>query len=110
MRCVYLCLASNPNLLILVRNKQVLDAVDLDTAPWERETTGAWVDIPKTTLDVLRRKGINAAEAIHAAQHAFLNRFAMASDLKTECKPVSSMLFSSWRFNCLKCCAGRKGV
>jgi DEAD/DEAH box helicase domain-containing protein len=70
------------------RNKQVLDAVDLDSAPWERETTGAWLDVPKATLDILRRKGINVAEAIHAAQHAFLNRFAMASDLKTECKPV----------------------
>ena len=31
-------------------------------------------------------KGINAAEAIHAAQHAILNRFSMAQELKTECK------------------------
>jgi DEAD/DEAH box helicase domain-containing protein len=34
----------------------------------------------------MRVKGINPAEAIHAAEHAFLNRFAMAADMKTECK------------------------
>ena len=69
------------------RNKQILDAVDLDAAPWERETTGMWIDIPKNILQLMNEKGINAAEAIHAAQHAFLNRFALAADLKTECKP-----------------------
>ena len=30
--------------------------------------------------------GIHPAEAIHAAEHAFLNRFALAADLGTECK------------------------
>jgi DEAD/DEAH box helicase domain-containing protein len=37
---------------------------------------------------MMRLKGINIAEGIHAAQHAFLNRFAMAADVKTECKPA----------------------
>ena len=68
------------------RNKQILDAVDLDTAPWIRDTHGMWIDVPRDILGLMRAKGINAAEAIHAAQHAFLNRFAMAPDLKTECK------------------------
>ena len=34
----------------------------------------------------MRNTGINAAEAIHAAEHAIMNRFALAADLKTECK------------------------
>jgi DEAD/DEAH box helicase domain-containing protein len=71
-----------------MRNKQVLDAVDLETAPWERQTTGAWIDVPKPVLDSMRSRNINATEAIHAAQHAFLNRFPMAADLRTECKAV----------------------
>jgi DEAD/DEAH box helicase domain-containing protein len=70
------------------RNKQILDTVDLETAPWERQTTGAWIDVPKETITLLLTHDINPAEAIHAAQHAFLNRFAMAADLRTECKPV----------------------
>jgi DEAD/DEAH box helicase domain-containing protein len=45
-----------------------------------------WIDIPKAILELMQSKGINPAEAIHAAQHSFLNRFAMAADLKTECK------------------------
>jgi DEAD/DEAH box helicase domain-containing protein len=31
-------------------------------------------------------KGIHPAEAIHAAQHAFLNKFCLSQDMKTECK------------------------
>ena len=30
--------------------------------------------------------GMNPAEGIHAAEHAFLNRFALAGDMGTECK------------------------
>jgi len=44
------------------------------------------MDVPKTLLQLFQTKGINPAEAIHAAQHAFLNRFSMAQDVKTECK------------------------
>ncbi|KAI0807176.1 P-loop containing nucleoside triphosphate hydrolase protein [Fomes fomentarius] len=68
------------------RNKAIIDAVDLDTPPWQRETTGVWLDVPKPMLELLRDTGMNAAEAIHAAQHAILNRFALAADLRTECK------------------------
>lgn len=69
-----------------IRNKAIIDAVDLDTPPWERESTGMWMDVPKPILELMRDSGINPAEAIHAAEHAFLNRFALAMDLKTECK------------------------
>ena len=61
--------------------------------PFERSTTGFWIDVPKKTLDILRTKGINAAEAIHSASHAFLNRFPLAGDVRTECKvPVKEYL------------------
>ncbi|TFK81693.1 DEAD/H helicase [Polyporus arcularius HHB13444] len=69
-----------------LRNKAIIDAVDLDTPPWQRETTGMWLDIPKPVLDLMKDSGMNPAEAIHSAQHAFLNRFPLAVDLRTECK------------------------
>ena len=46
------------------------------------------MDVPKATLDMLRAHGIHPAAAIHAAEHAFLNRFPLALDLGTECKPA----------------------
>ncbi|EJF65709.1 P-loop containing nucleoside triphosphate hydrolase protein [Dichomitus squalens LYAD-421 SS1] len=69
-----------------LRNKAIIDAVDLDTPAWQRETTGLWLDVPKPVLQMMYDHGINPAEAIHAACHAFLNRFALAADLRTECK------------------------
>ncbi|KIJ37712.1 hypothetical protein M422DRAFT_259812 [Sphaerobolus stellatus SS14] len=45
-----------------VRGSVILDAVDLDTPPFERETTGAWVDIPKGIVQLMRTKGLNPAE------------------------------------------------
>jgi DEAD/DEAH box helicase domain-containing protein len=65
-----------------------LDAVDLPTPPWERETTGFWVDLPTSVLDALRSSNIDSAEAIHAAEHAFLNHFPLSEDLKTDCRVV----------------------
>jgi hypothetical protein len=70
------------------RHKSILDAVDLPTPPWERETTGFWIDLPTSVLDALRSSDINSAEAIHAAEHAFLNHFPLSEDLKTDCRVV----------------------
>jgi len=69
-----------------LRNNVILDYVDLEMPPFERRSTGFWIDVPKTTLALLRRKGFDAAEAIHSAEHGILNRFSMAADVKTECK------------------------
>ncbi|EKM55638.1 uncharacterized protein PHACADRAFT_256401 [Phanerochaete carnosa HHB-10118-sp] len=71
-----------------IRNKTIIDAVDVETPPYERESTGVWIDVPKLTLDMMRIHSIHPAEAIHAAEHAFLNRFALAPDMGTECKPA----------------------
>lgn len=35
---------------------------------------------------MLREKGIKPARGIHSAEHAFMNQFSLASDLRTECK------------------------
>ncbi|KAF8475426.1 P-loop containing nucleoside triphosphate hydrolase protein [Gautieria morchelliformis] len=69
-----------------VRGNTILDTVDLDTPPFQHETTGTWVDVPKGIIQLMRTKGLNPAEGIHAAQHAILNCFYMATDLRTECK------------------------
>ena len=64
----------------------ILDTVDLEMPPFERSTSGLWIDVPRGILDIFCRKALNAAEAIHSAEHAFLNQFTMAADVKTECK------------------------
>ena len=69
-----------------MRHKTILDAVEVDTPPWERDTTGFWIDLPRNILDLLRTLQLNVAEAIHAAEHAFLIQFPLAEDVKTECK------------------------
>ncbi|KAF8677689.1 DNA replication factor CDT1 like [Rhizoctonia solani] len=72
-----------------LRGQEILDIVDIQTPPYERTTTGMWMDVPKFVLQLLKDKGISPAEAIHAASHAFLNRTHLSSDLKTECKVPS---------------------
>ncbi|THH10992.1 hypothetical protein EW146_g8195 [Bondarzewia mesenterica] len=68
------------------RGHIILDTVDVDMPPYERTTMGMWIDVSKDTLELMKEKGMNPAEAIHSAQHAFLNRSPMPSELRTECK------------------------
>ncbi|KAG2061268.1 DEAD H helicase [Suillus hirtellus] len=70
----------------LFRGNKVLDIVDVDTPPYERQVTGFWFDVPKDLLGLLKEKHFNLAEAIHSASHAWMNRFALSPDLRTECK------------------------
>ncbi|KAI0811238.1 P-loop containing nucleoside triphosphate hydrolase protein [Irpex lacteus] len=72
--------------ILLLRNKKIIDAVDVDTPPYQRESTGFWLDLPPPILQMMIDRGIHPAEAIHAAEHAFLNQFALGADLGTECK------------------------
>ncbi len=89
---------------MISRDGQILDKVDLETMPFERSTTGFWIDVPKSILDIFTAKRLNPAvsrpyrkcrnmfqysipqEAIHAAEHAFLNQFPLQADVRTECK------------------------
>ncbi|CAE6397294.1 unnamed protein product [Rhizoctonia solani] len=72
-----------------LRGQEILDVVDIQTPPYERMTTGMWMDVPKSILQLLKDKGISPAEAIHAASHAVLNRTHLSTDLKTECRAPS---------------------
>ncbi|KAF5373039.1 hypothetical protein D9758_001725 [Tetrapyrgos nigripes] len=69
-----------------IRHGTILDIVDVESDPWEQETTGMWIDVPPFVLDLIREKHIKPAAAIHSAEHAFLNQFVLSQDLKTECK------------------------
>lgn len=63
-----------------------MDAVELETPPWERESIGFWIDLPSSILELLRAHGIDSAAAIHAAEHAFLIQFSLSQDVKTDCR------------------------
>ncbi|KAJ3741927.1 P-loop containing nucleoside triphosphate hydrolase protein [Lentinula detonsa] len=69
-----------------MRHNVILDVVDVESSPWIHETVGMWIDVPDLVLRLLRDKFIKPAAAIHSAEHAFLNQFPLASDIRTECK------------------------
>jgi DEAD/DEAH box helicase domain-containing protein len=71
---------------LFFRKGKILDTVDIDTPPYERQVTGVWFDVPKDVLELLRGKSLLPAEAIHSAAHAWMNCFALSPDLRTECK------------------------
>ncbi|KAG1749078.1 DEAD H helicase [Suillus paluster] len=75
-----------------LRGSEMLEFVDVDTLPYERQVTGFWFDVPKDLLGLLREKGLKPAEAIHSASHAWMNRFALSPDLRTECKAAEKEL------------------
>ena len=58
------------------------------TPPYERETTGFWMDLPNNILETLKTDEIDGAASIHAAEHALLNQFALSQDMKTDCRVV----------------------
>jgi DEAD/DEAH box helicase domain-containing protein len=73
------------------RRANILDSVDVDCPPFIRDTKGLWIDVPLWIINALTEKTINAAAAIHAAEHALLSLtpmfvVSMAGDVKTECK------------------------
>ncbi|KAI0030364.1 DEAD/H helicase [Vararia minispora EC-137] len=70
------------------RGGKILDTVFVDMPPYERTTTGFWIDVSKPALDLMTGINISLAAAIHSAQHAVLNRLQMTTDIRTECKPA----------------------
>ncbi|SAM82972.1 related to HRQ1-putative RecQ helicase [Ustilago bromivora] len=73
------------------RRANILDAVEVDCPPFIRHTKGLWIDVPTWLIDAMTEKRINAAAAIHAAEHALLSLTPMfvvsvAGDVRTECK------------------------
>lgn len=73
------------------RRANILDTVDIDAAPFVRETQGVWIDVPWSIIEELTRHDILAPAAIHAAEHAVLSLTPLfvassADDVRTECK------------------------
>ncbi|TKY86154.1 hypothetical protein EX895_004979 [Sporisorium graminicola] len=73
------------------RRANILDAVEVDCPPFIRHTRGLWIDVPTWLVEAMTEKRINAAAAIHAAEHALLSLTPMfvvsvAGDVRTECK------------------------
>ncbi|OAX85460.1 hypothetical protein ACJ72_00138 [Emergomyces africanus] len=75
----------------LDKKGRILDAVALDNPPIEILRKGMWLDVPKLALDILKSRNLNAAAAIHAAEHAILSLMptyiiSSPGDVRTECK------------------------
>ncbi|EFR05281.1 Hrq1p [Nannizzia gypsea CBS 118893] len=76
---------------------RILDAVALDNPPIDKLSKGLWLDVPKTALEILSSHNLNAAAAIHAAEHAIMSllpTFLISSpgDIRTECKVAKKEL------------------
>ncbi|RFU72676.1 dead deah box helicase [Trichoderma arundinaceum] len=52
---------------------RIIDAVQVDNPPVIRYSKGMWIDIPRQVLDILRDLQLNAAAAIHAAEHVIMS-------------------------------------
>jgi DEAD/DEAH box helicase domain-containing protein len=70
---------------------RILDAVAVDNPPVVRHSKGMWLDVPARALDILAARRINAAAALHAAQHALMGLVpnfvvSLPGDVRTECK------------------------
>ncbi|EEQ92202.1 DEAD/DEAH box helicase [Blastomyces dermatitidis ER-3] len=82
----------------LDKKGRILDAVALDNPPIEIMSKGMWLDVPKGALDILKSRNLNAAAAIHAAEHAILSLMptyivsSSPGDVRTECKVAAKEL------------------
>ncbi|WEW59330.1 ATP-dependent 3'-5' DNA helicase [Emydomyces testavorans] len=73
------------------KRRRILDAVVLDHPPIDILSKGMWLDVPKQALEILASHNLNAAAAIHAAEHAVMSllpTYVISSpgDVRTECK------------------------
>lgn len=73
------------------KKRRILDAVQVDNPPIILHSKGMWLDVPKSALDILKERRLNAAAGIHAAEHAVLSLMpnfviSMPGDVRTECK------------------------
>ncbi|KAI1961932.1 ATP-dependent 3'-5' DNA helicase [Ophidiomyces ophidiicola] len=76
------------------KQRRILDAVELNNPPIIVFSKGMWLDIPKQALDILASHNLNAAAAIHAAEHAVMSLLptfiiSSPSDIRTECKAAA---------------------
>ncbi|PON21237.1 DEAD/DEAH box helicase [Trichoderma gamsii] len=70
---------------------RIIDAVHVDNPPVIRYSKGMWIDIPRQVLEILQDLALNAAAAIHAAEHVIMSLLpafviSLPGDVRTECK------------------------
>ncbi|UKZ90161.1 uncharacterized protein TrAFT101_005190 [Trichoderma asperellum] len=70
---------------------RIIDAVQVDNPPVIRYSKGMWIDIPRQVLEILQDQHLNAAAAIHAAEHVIMSLLpafiiSLPGDVRTECK------------------------
>lgn len=73
------------------RRANILDMVEVDSAPLVRTTQGIWIDVPWGIVQAIAAHGVNASAAIHATEHAILSLTPLfvasgTEDVRTECK------------------------
>lgn len=73
------------------KRRRILDAVEIDNPPIIIFSKGMWLDVPKKALDILMKRRLDSAGAIHAAEHAILSLMpnfviSLPGDVRTECK------------------------
>ncbi|KAI5305895.1 cystathionine beta-lyase [Ascosphaera pollenicola] len=84
---------------------KTFEAVELNNPPIDRQSKGLWLDVPAEALQILKSRNMNAAAAIHAAEHALmllLPSFVISSpgDVRTECKNAAKEIGPQhWRGN-----------
>ncbi|KZZ90673.1 DEAD/DEAH box helicase [Ascosphaera apis ARSEF 7405] len=84
---------------------KIFEAVELNNPPIDRQSKGFWLDVPPEALQILKSRNMNAAAAIHAAEHALmllLPSFVISSpgDVRTECKNAAKEIGPQhWRGN-----------
>jgi DEAD/DEAH box helicase domain-containing protein len=73
------------------KRNRVLDAVHVDNPPVVRYSKGTWLDVPRFALEMLTRRRLHVAGAIHGAEHAVMSLVpnfvvSLPEDVRTECK------------------------
>lgn len=73
------------------RRSKIIEAVEVYLPPFQTRRMGIWINLSISVLETITAKRLNAAAAIHAAEHLIISmipRFVVASpgDLGTECK------------------------
>ncbi|KAH9818859.1 P-loop containing nucleoside triphosphate hydrolase protein [Melampsora americana] len=65
--------------LKLDRRQNVIDSYELKTEPLIQNSKALWIDLPSISIITLRKYSIHLPTAIHAAEHALLNRAGLLS-------------------------------
>ena len=80
-----------------------MEVIDLVLPPFELSTHGFWVDLPRGTKAAVEEAGILFRDAMHAAQHVFVNCLPLfvrcdRADIETEHASIDQIRDRPGRF------------